>query len=223
MLSSPHRGQVHRLLELTTDAARLSGQVNCIERRGKDLKGHNTEGLALRRLVEGSVPLKGVAATILGSGRLAKSVVAELALAGAAVIEIACLEPAQLTTLIQTLHAEPATAATEIRVTPWPAAGWAPTAANCRLLMNATPVGRQDIDARLPVDMDRLSTDMFVVDAVYNPPGTRLIREVRKRGLKTVDGVALLVEQAAIAFEIWTGRKPDRDAMREAVEEFLVL
>jgi shikimate dehydrogenase len=58
---------------------------------------------------------------------------------------------------------------------------------------------------------------------VFNPPNTWLVREARKRGLYTVDGLTLHVEQAAVAFEIWTGRKPDRDAMREAVEEFLVL
>jgi shikimate dehydrogenase len=58
---------------------------------------------------------------------------------------------------------------------------------------------------------------------VYNPPTTRLMRDAAKRNLQTVDGLTLHVEQAAMAFELWTGRKPDRDAMREAVEEFLVL
>jgi shikimate dehydrogenase len=57
----------------------------------------------------------------------------------------------------------------------------------------------------------------------FNPPNTRLMREARKRGLTTVDGLTFLVEQAAVAFEFWTGQKPDREAMREAVEEFLVL
>ena len=85
------------------------------------------------------------------------------------------------------------------------------------------PVGRHDSNATLPIQVDRLPTDLVVVDMVYNPPTTRLIRDSRKRGLMTVDGLTLHVEQAAVAFEIWTGRKPDREAMREAVEEFLVL
>ena len=62
-----------------------------------------------------------------------------------------------------------------------------------------------------------------MADVVYNPPTTRLVRDARQRGLHVIDGLTLLVEQAALAFELWTGRKCDRDAMREAVEEFLVL
>jgi shikimate dehydrogenase len=223
MLAKPHRGAVHQYVEFKTDAARLSGQVNCLERRGKELRGHNTEGQALRRLVEGSLPLKGVAATVLGSGRLVKSLVAELALAGAAAIEIVCLEPAQAEPLVQALRDDPLTASVQYRVTPWPVGGAIAVPETSRLLVHATPIGRNDPDARVPVDVAKLPADMFVIDAVYNPPGTRLVRDARKRGLKTVDGLTLLVEQAAIAFEIWTGRKPDRDAMREAVEEFLVL
>jgi shikimate dehydrogenase len=223
MLAKPHRGQVHQYVEFKTDAARLSGQINCLERRGSELRGHNTEGQALRRLVEGHVPLKGVVATILGSGRLVKSIVAELALAGAASLEIVTIEPAQAAALIQSLRDDPQTAAVDYRVTAWPTAGTASASDATRLLIHATPVGRNDPEARLPIDVARLPAELMVVDAVYNPPTTRLIRDARKRGLKTVDGLTLLVEQAAIAFEIWTGRKPDREAMREAVEEFLVL
>ena len=223
MLAKPHRGQVQQYIEFKTDAARLSGQINCLERRGKELRGHNTEGQALRRLVEGDVPLKGVAATILGSGRLVKSIVAELALAGVGSIEIVCLEPAQASPLVQALRDDPQTAAVEYRVTPWPTTGTASVSDATRLLVHATPIGRNDPEARLPIDIGRLPAELMVVDAVYSPPATRLIRDARKRGLKTIDGLTLLVEQGAIAFEIWTGRKPDREAMREAVEEFLVL
>jgi len=223
MLAKPHRGQVHRFIESMTDAARLSGQVNCIQRRGDELRGHNTEGQALRRLLEGSVALKGVHATILGCGRLVKSVVAELALAGAAALEIVCLEPPEVESLVQAMGADPQTATVGCRVTPWPTSGSIAVAEPCRLIINATKVGRHDATAALPIELGALNKETVIVDAVYNPPSTPLVREARKTGLKTVDGLTLLVEQAAIAFEIWTGRKPDREAMREAVEEFLVL
>ena len=62
-----------------------------------------------------------------------------------------------------------------------------------------------------------------MADAVYNPPATRLIRDARQRGLHVIDGLTMLIEQAALAFELWTNSKCDRNAMREAVEEFLVL
>jgi shikimate dehydrogenase len=223
MLAPPHRGEVHRLLESVTDAARLSGQVNCIQQHQGGLRGLNTEGQALRRLVESHATFKGLRALILGAGRSAKSIAAELALAGAAAIELACIKPEQADGLVESLKNDPQTAAVECRVTTWPAKGNVQVHDECRLLVNATPVGRHDPQAMLPIDVERLPPELIVVDVVYNPPTTRLVRDARKRGLKVVDGLTLLVEQAAVAFEIWTGRKPDRDAMREAVEEFLVL
>jgi shikimate dehydrogenase len=223
MLAPPHRGEVHRLLESVTDAARLSGQVNCIEQHKGGLRGLNTEGQALRRLAESHTTFKGLRALILGAGRTAKSIAAELALAGAAAIELACIKPEQAEGLVESLKNDPQTSAVECRISTWPAKGNVQVHDECRLLVNATPVGRHDPQAMLPIDAERLPPELVVVDVVYNPPTTRLVRDARKRGLKVVDGLTLLVEQAAVAFEIRTGRKPDRDAMREAVEEFLVL
>jgi shikimate dehydrogenase len=223
MLAPPHRGEVQRLLESVTDAARLSGQVNCIEQHDGGLRGLNTEGQALKRLVEGRVPFKGLKAVILGAGRTAKSMAAELALGGAASMDLICIKPEQADPLVAALKGDPQTAAVECRVVPWPTEGVIPLADDCRLLVNATPVGRHDSSATLPVNIDRLPAELVVADMTFNPPNTRLIRDARTRGLPTVDGLALLVEHAAIAFEIWTRRQPDRDAMREAVEEFLVL
>jgi shikimate dehydrogenase len=223
MLAPPHRGEVHRLLEAVTDAARLSGQVNCIEQHNGGLRGLNTEGQALKRLAEGRAAFKGLKAVILGAGRTAKSMAAELALGGAASIELVCIKPEQAEPLTAALNGDPQTAAVECRATPWPAGGSISIAEDCRLLVNATPVGRNDSNATLPINVARLPAEAVAADMTFNPPNSRLIRDARKRGLHTIDGLSLLVEQAAIAFEIWTGRKPDREAMREAVEEFLAL
>jgi shikimate dehydrogenase len=224
MLAPPHRGQVSKFVDSVTDAARLSHQVNCLVQQGGALKGHNTEGLALRRLVEGRVPLKGAKTMILGSGRLARGIAAELALAGAATLELVCIEPAQADPLAAALRENAQTAAVECRITPWPASGAVlGVPDDYKLLINATPVGRQDPSVKLPIDVERAAPGLTVVDLVYNPPTTRLLRDARQRGLAVIDGLTLLVEQAAAAFELWTGRRADRDAMREAVEEFLVL
>lgn len=224
MLASPHRGQVSKYLQSVTDAARLSHQVNCLVQQGGELRGHNTEGLSLRRLVETRLPLKGAKVVILGSGRLARGIAAELALAGAATIELVAIDPPQVEPLAAALREFGPTAQVECRVTHWPTgAAQIGVGEDFRLLVNATPVGRLDAGAKLPLDVDRAPPGLLVVDLVYNPPATRLVREARSRGLHVIDGLTLLVEQAAVAFELWTGGKCDRDAMREAVEEFLVL
>jgi shikimate dehydrogenase len=223
MLAPPHRGEVHRYLESVSDAARLSGQVNCLQQHDGGLRGVNTEGIAMRRLAEPYAAAKGLHAMILGAGRTAKSVAGELALAGAASIELVCVEPTQAVPLVESLKSDPQTAAIDCRVTPWPKDGEIAVGHDVRLLLNATPVGRYDGKATLPLNVDALPAELLVCDMTFNPPSTRLMRDARKRNLATVDGLTLLVEQAAVAFELWTGQMPDREAMREAVEEFLVL
>jgi shikimate dehydrogenase len=149
---------------------------------------------------------------------------AALALGGAASIEHICDKPEQAEPLVENLRNDPQTAGVEVKVTPWPAKGsTAAIADDVRLLVNATPIGRNDPNATQPINIEKLPAELVVVDMVFNPPNTRLVSDVRKRGLHVVDGLTLHVEQAAVAFEIWTGKKPDREAMREAVEEFLVL
>jgi shikimate 5-dehydrogenase len=144
-------------------------------------------------------------------------------LAGAASIELVCVEPTQATPLIESLKSDPQTSAVDCRVTPWPKGSEIAVGGDVRLLLNATPVGRYDGKAQLPINVEGLRAESLVCDMTFNPPTTRLMRDARKRALPTVDGLTLLVEQASVAFELWTGQKPDREAMREAVEEFLVL
>ena len=64
---------------------------------------------------------------------------------------------------------------------------------------------------------------MVVADVIFNPPETRLIRDARQRGCTTLDGLGMLVNQAVIAFRIWTGQDANAEVMRDALEEFLGL
>lgn len=221
MLAKPHRGSVHPLLDEVSDLARVSGQINCIEQRAGQLLGHNTEGLALRKLVEQELSLEGVKAVLLGAGRFGKSAAAELASAGVEELTLYCLDPEPAQEFVNSLIEQ--TSLANCFVEPWPTNETLELDEDCRLLINATPVGRQDRGAALPIDLTGRSTPLVVADMVYNPPQTRLIRHAIENDCPTVDGLTLLVESAAIAFEIWTGQEADRATMRDAVEEFLVL
>ena len=59
-----------------------------------------------------------------------------------------------------------------------------------------------------------------MVDLVYRAGGTDLERAAREREIPTVDGLEILVQQGALSYETWTGRAPDRDAMRQAAHDF---
>jgi shikimate dehydrogenase len=91
-------------------------------------------------------------------------------------------------------------------------------APRCRLVVNATPVGSHGEGCPLPGEvLAALAPDAVVVDLVYRPDDTTLVRRARRRGLVAEDGREMLVRQAALAFERWTGVVPPLAPMREAI------
>ena len=220
-LAPPHRSRVLPYLEELGDAARISGQVNCIKQENGCLHGYNTEGRALRQLLEQAGAVKEAQVTILGAGRLARAIGAELSLIGAAELVFACRAPESASELVETLLEQ--TPLQHCRVEKLDANQHFEIAPTCQAVINATPVGANLPDEHLPLEVDSLNKRMVVADIVYNPPNTWFMREAERRDCPTIDGLTLLIEQAAMAFEMWTEVSADRQAMREAVEEFLVL
>jgi shikimate dehydrogenase len=83
-------------------------------------------------------------------------------------------------------------------------------------VVNATPLGINANDA-LPVALEGLPAGALVMDLVYSRGETRFVREARAAGHRSADGLTMLLEQGALAFERWFGFAPDREAMRRAV------
>ena len=89
-------------------------------------------------------------------------------------------------------------------------------------IVNTTPIGMwPNIDDSPWPENLSLSNDAMVYDLVYNPSETKLVKEARAAGLIAVTGLGMLIEQAALAFERWTGIPANRDAMRNAVIDFI--
>ncbi len=86
------------------------------------------------------------------------------------------------------------------------------------LIVNTTPLGMTPNieDSPLPENMV-LSPKTVIYDLIYNPRETKLVKDARAQGLSATTGLGMLIEQAALAFEKWTGAKADRDAMQKAV------
>jgi shikimate dehydrogenase len=92
---------------------------------------------------------------------------------------------------------------------------------NAEILINSTPVGMYPKVDESPVKPELLHSDMFVFDVVYNPLETKLIQQAKKIGLKTLNGIEMFVNQGALAFEWWTGKKPDKKLMKQVIIEQL--
>jgi len=91
------------------------------------------------------------------------------------------------------------------------------------LIVNTTPLGMSpDFDrSPLPENLS-LPEHVAVYDLVYNPRETKLVRNARAQGLPATTGLGMLIEQAALAFKLWTGQDPSRDELWNAVENRLL-
>jgi len=89
------------------------------------------------------------------------------------------------------------------------------------ILINTTPVGMHPAHAVSPIPDDSLSADMVVMDIIYNPLETRLLKAAGRAGCRTIDGLAMFVNQGARQFEWWTGREAPVNLMRQVVFEKL--
>jgi shikimate dehydrogenase len=215
-LTIPHKVAVIPHLDRTSEAATLMGAVNCVNRVGNELVGENTDG---KGFVESLRQLSDPAnrnVVILGAGGAARAIAVEVGLAGAAQITIVNRDESRGQELAALLSERVDVLSRFVR---WEGDYEVPP--ETEVLINATSIGLGDAEARVPLSIDTLEADMVVADVIFNPPETRLIRDARARGCQTLDGLGMLVNQAVIAFRIWTSRDVDPAVMRDALEEFL--
>lgn len=215
-LTIPHKVAVIQHLDRTSEAATLMGAVNCVNRVGTELVGDNTDGKGFVQSLKELTDPTGKNVIILGAGGAARAIAVEIALAGAAAITVVNRGETRGQELVTLLN-EKVKLPTQFVL--WEGDYHVPPEAE--VVINATSIALGDAEARVPLAMESLESDMVVADVVFNPPETRLLREAKARGCPTLDGLGMLVNQAVIGFQIWTGRNADPLVMREALEEFL--
>lgn len=217
-LGNPHKQAVIPLLDRTTETAQMVGAANLIFRDEDALVGENTEGKGLLRSLRRLTDPAEKRIVLLGAGRIARAVGVELAQTAPAEILVLNRSPQHARSLVDLLSdkfqtpASPAAWEGDYRVPP-----------ETDVLINATAIGQEDPDARVPLVLDTLRPDLIVADVTADPPHTRLLREAANRGCNTLDGLGMYIDQMAIGLKLWTGVDPDCDVMREAIEEFLEL
>lgn len=204
-VTMPHKDAVAAAVDEVVPGAAALGAVNCVSWRGTVLVGDNTDGAgfldALRR--DEGVDPAGRRALVLGAGGAARAVVHALAGAGAAEVVVA------------NRTADRGAAAAAL-AGPVGRTGGPADAAGCDLVVNATSVGLAGGDTRPPIDPARLGPGQLVVDLVYEPATTPLLTAARAQGAVAVNGLGMLIHQAAHAFRRWTGEDPPLAVMSAA-------
>ncbi len=210
-VTMPHKAAVIGALDELTDDAEALGAVNCVARRGTTLVGHNTDGggfIDALRIDEGIDPA-GRSFAVVGAGGAARAVIRALRGAGASAV------------VVVNRSADAAELATAL-AGPVGRVGTADDVGDVDVVVNATPLGMGVVVTRegdpepLPVDPALLQAGQVVVDLVYHPAVTPLAVAARAQGLRAVNGLGMLIHQAAHAFRIWTSEEPPLEAMSAA-------
>ena len=186
------------LADLPTDRAATAGAANLLVHRQGKLIAENTDVGAIRDLV---APLldagKAGPITVLGNGGAARAVLLALRLLSAGSVVLQARDMASATKLSLDFGLGQAPRRFDRPI-------------DSRGLINATPLGMANI-APTPINIDGMPADGWVMDLVTGPLPTPLLADAAERGMATVDGLSLLVEQAADSFELLFGQKPPRD------------
>jgi shikimate dehydrogenase len=225
----PHKQNVIQFMDELTPTAKSIGAVNIMYMRGDKLIGDNTDAPGFladlkKFIAESPSPIlgeglgvRGKSALVLGAGGSARSVVFALCNDGWNVTIVArrleqAEQLAQSFPNYQHLHR------TQVQVL---------LITNLKdlrpstfdLIVNTTPVGMTpNIDqSPLPEDLS-LPSKTFIYDLIYHPRETKLVRDARAQGLHATTGLGMLIEQAALGFELWTGKKLPSEVFRNAVE-----
>jgi shikimate dehydrogenase len=210
----PHKQNVIEYLDELTPAANVIGAVNTIYFRGDKLVGDNTDAAGfladLRKFVNTETSKHvNKEVLVLGAGGSARAITYALLTDGWNVtIAARRIEQAQGLASSFPKH--------QLRITDME--NLQSQVSTLLLLVNTTPLGMTpNIDqSPLPENLS-LPSNAFVYDLVYNPRETKLVRDARAQGLKAATGLGMLIEQAALSFEIWTGCNPPRGILYDAV------
>jgi shikimate dehydrogenase len=218
-VTAPYKRVVAELVdEVEPDAATIGAVNNVVRTDDRRLVGFNSDAPGFRAGVEAAMgrPLAGAAVVVAGAGGAAHAVVFACLDAGADRVLIGNRTPAAAMALAERFGGIGAGTVAGVALDD-PAFATALRSAD--LAVNATTVGMIDPGATIAVELLRDGATVF--DLVYVPPETPLLAAARARGLRAANGSEMLIAQAAIAFERWTGVAGMADVMRVAVAPLL--
>jgi shikimate dehydrogenase len=209
-VTMPLKEDVARAVDRLDSAARVLHSVNTVSWDGDDLVGSSTDGAGfVASLAAAGVEVDGARISVIGAGGAARSVIDALGRAGAA----------DITVLNRTRdRAEQAASLSKAA-----SVGIVSDISRADIVVNATSVGMgvpidDATDADMACDPALLRRGQVVADLVYHPLETAWMRAAADIGATTVDGLGMLVHQAALQQLRWLGAKPDTTAMRIAAE-----
>lgn len=222
-ITIPHKQAILPYLTEISPSAQAIGAVNTVWRGDSGWHGTNTDVLGfLSPLRALSRDWSGSTVLILGCGGAARAVVAACCELGCAAIQVVGRNPEKLDAFLRSWQGS--ALAPPMTVHPWGATRELLPQAD--LIVNTTPIGMHpqvDASPLTPAQMDQVSPQAIAYDLIYTPQPTQFLALAQQRGLTTLDGLEMLVQQGAAALEIWLQSPVPVAVMRQALYQQLGL
>ncbi len=213
----PHKINVLKYLDELSPEASIIGACNTLINKNGKLIGNNTDGKGFVKALtdDANINLSGKNMLFLGAGGAARAMSVESALRGASRITIASRTKDKGQELVDLINTK---TNAEAELLLWD--GEISIPAETNILANATNIGMYPkTEEYANIDYSSIHPKLLVTDAVINPPETKFLKMAKEAGAQTLDGLGMLVYQAAIAIELWTGKSPDCEIMKKALKE----
>ena len=213
----PHKVSAIQFLDRVEPTARKIGAINTIVAEKGQLTGYNTDATgALHALREGAVDLQGRHVIILGSGGAARAIAFALAAeSGADKLTVFGIDDHERAALASAVRSTSALAVDDLHLDDDALRKTLPYA---QVLIHCTPIGMSPKPDATCVPASFLHAGLAVMDIVYNPRETRLLKNAKEAGCKTIPGLEMFLNQAAAQFELWTNQPAPVDVMRRVLE-----
>lgn len=213
----PHKVATMQFLDHVEPTAKRIGAINTIVAEKGRLTGYNTDATgALRALREGGVDLKGQRIVVLGSGGAARAIAFALAAeSGAEKLTLLGIEDRERTTLAKDIRSAAAMAVEDSFLDESTLRQALPES---HVLIHCTPVGMSPKAYTTCVPASLLHEKLSVMDIVYNPRETQLLKDAKRVGCKTIPGLEMFLNQAVAQFELWANHSAPVAVMRMVLE-----
>lgn len=212
----PHKVAIIPYLDEIDTSAQLIGAVNTVVIKEGKCIGYNTDSQGfIQSLAMQNVSIAGKTAVIIGAGGASKAVFCGLIQHGIRHITVGARNIIKVQEFLKQFHNFK-----NVDGCDWSENIFFNRIKDCDILINCTPIGMSvDKQEDLPILWDRVNAHTVVCDLIYNPPMTPFLKSAQKHGNKIINGTGMLVEQGALAFELWTGKSGPRKIMWKILSE----
>jgi len=217
-ISFPHKERVVPMVDRLTEEAQATGAVDTLTREGSRLVGHNTDVIGFRAALDALIGRQKMPknAVIIGAGGGARAAVYALITAGFQRVIVFNRHLHRAEGLVR--HFGRTASHMELRAMTWHESVIEAEISKTKVLINASAVSDPTTESPIPGEL--LVPDLMVLDLMYQPAETKLLRDAKAAGaVEAMNGDTMLVHQTAAAFNLWTGRDVPRDFIQQKLDE----